>query len=45
MDTGPNLFKTKDIVKQIKRSLASSQGASIYTFAHMQSFYKMISDK
>ena len=29
--TGPYLFKPKDIVQQIRQSLASSQGASIYT--------------
>ena len=33
--TGPYLFKPKEIVQQIKRSLASSQGASIYTYAQM----------
>ena len=42
--TGPYLFKPKEIVQQIKHSLASSQGASIYTFAQMQKFWNMISD-
>ena len=42
--TGPYLFKPKEIVQQIKHSLASSQGASIYTYAQMQKFWNMISD-
>ena len=31
--TGPYLFKPQEIVQQIKHSLASSQGALIYTYA------------
>ena len=42
--TGPYLFKPKEIVQQIKHSLASSQGTSIYTYAQMQKFWNMISD-
>ena len=42
--TGPYLFKPKKIVQQIKHSLASSQGTSIYTYAQMQKFWIMISD-
>ena len=42
--TGPYLFKPKEIVQQIKHSLASSQGASIYTYAQMQKFWNMIYD-
>ena len=33
--TGPYLFKPKEIVQQIKQSLASSQGASTSTYAQM----------
>ena len=36
--TGPCLFKPKEIVQEFKHSLASSQGASIYTYAQMQNF-------
>ena len=42
--TGPYRFKPKEIVQQIKHSLASSQGASIYTYAQMQKIWIMISD-
>ena len=42
--TGPYLFKPKDVVQRTKHALASSQGASIYTCAQMQKFWKMISD-
>ena len=42
--TGPHLFKPKEIIQKIKHSLASSQGASIYTYAQMQKFWNMISD-
>ena len=42
--TGPYLVKPKEIVQQIKHSLASSQSASIYTHAQMQKFWNMISD-
>ena len=44
MVTGPYLFKPKEIVQQIKYSLASSQGASIYTYAQMQKIWNMFSD-
>ena len=42
--TGPYLFEPKEIIQKIKHSLASSQGASIYTYAQMQKFWNMISD-
>ena len=42
--TGLYLFKPKEIVQQIKHSLASSQGTSIYTYAQKQNFWNMISD-
>ena len=42
--TGPYLFKPKEIVQQIKYSLASSQGASFYFYAEMQKFWNMVSD-
>ena len=37
--TGPYLFKPKEIIQKIKHSLASRQGASIYTYAQMQKFW------
>ena len=42
--TGTYLFKPKEIIQQIKRSSASSQGTSIYTYAQKQNFWNMISD-
>ena len=42
--TGPYIFKPKEMVQQIKYSSASSQGASIYTYAQMQKFWNMIYD-
>ena len=41
---GPDLFKPKEIKRQVKHSLASSHDASIYTYAQMQKFWSMITD-
>ena len=43
--TRPYLFKPSEIIQQFTQCLASGQGASIHTYAQMQNFWKMISDK
>ena len=35
---GPDLFKAKEIQRQVRQSLASNHDASIYTYAQMQKF-------
>ena len=42
--TGSYLFKPKEIIQQFRHFLASSQGASVYTYAQMRKFWNMISD-
>ena len=41
---GPDLFKAKEIQRQVRHSLASNHDASIYTYAQMQKFWSMITD-
>ena len=41
---GPDLFRPKETIRQVKHSLASSHDASIYTYAQMQKFWYMITD-
>ena len=41
---GPDLFKPKEIKRQVKHSFAPSHDASIYTYAQMQKFWSMITD-
>ena len=41
---GPDLFKAKEIQRQVRHSLASGHDAFIYTYAQMQKFWSMITD-
>ena len=41
---GPDLFKAKEVQRQVRNSPASNHHASIYTFAQMQKFWSMITD-